>query len=69
MTLGARAALDENYFKRMEAIEFAVKYVDGVGARALDEADVILVGVSRTLEDAALDPPATSATRSRTCRS
>ena len=48
MTPGARAALDENYFKRMEAIEFAVKYDDGVGARALDEADVILVGVSRT---------------------
>ena len=48
MTPGARAALDENYFKRMEAIEFAVKYDDGVGTRALGEADVILVGVSRT---------------------
>ena len=48
MTPGARAALDENYFKRMEAIEFAVKYDDGIGTRALDEADVILVGVSRT---------------------
>ena len=48
MTPGARAALDENYFKRMEAIEFAVKYDDGIGARGLGEADVILVGVSRT---------------------
>jgi len=48
MTPGARAALDENYFKRMEAMEFAVKFDDGVGARGLDEADVILVGVSRT---------------------
>jgi hypothetical protein len=48
MTPGARAALDENYFKRMEAMEFAVKFDDGVGARGLEEADVILVGVSRT---------------------
>jgi regulator of PEP synthase PpsR (kinase-PPPase family) len=48
MTPGARAALNETYFKRMEAIEFAVKYDDGVGARGLDEADVVLVGVSRT---------------------
>jgi regulator of PEP synthase PpsR (kinase-PPPase family) len=31
----------------MEAIEFAVKYDDGVGA-GLSEADIVLVGVSRT---------------------
>jgi regulator of PEP synthase PpsR (kinase-PPPase family) len=31
----------------MEAIEFAVKYDDGIG-RGLDEADIVLVGVSRT---------------------
>jgi regulator of PEP synthase PpsR (kinase-PPPase family) len=47
MEPGARAPLDESYFKRIEAIEFAVKYDDGVG-RGLDEADVVLVGVSRT---------------------
>ena len=47
MTPGARAPLDAQYFKRIEAIEFAVKYDDGVG-RGLDEADVVLVGVSRT---------------------
>jgi len=47
MTPGARPPLDETYFKRIEAIEFAVKYDDGVG-RGLDEADVVLVGVSRT---------------------
>ena len=28
---GARAPLDETYFKRIEAIEFAVKFDDGVG--------------------------------------
>jgi regulator of PEP synthase PpsR (kinase-PPPase family) len=47
MTPGARAPLDSTYFKRMAAIEFAVKYDDGVGA-GLHEADIILVGVSRT---------------------
>jgi regulator of PEP synthase PpsR (kinase-PPPase family) len=48
MTPGARAALDTTYFKRMEAIEFAVKYDDGLGQRGLEEADIVLVGVSRT---------------------
>src|SRR5215510_1211919 len=48
MQPGARAPLDAQYFKRIEAIEFAVKYDDGAGGRGLDEADVVLVGVSRT---------------------
>ncbi len=47
MTPGARAPLDSSYFKRMAAIEFAVKYDDGVGS-GLHEADLVLVGVSRT---------------------
>ncbi|MGH3134261.1 MAG: pyruvate, water dikinase regulatory protein [Gaiellaceae bacterium] len=47
MEPGVRAPLDASYFKRIEAIEFAVKYDDGMG-RGLDEADVVLVGVSRT---------------------
>jgi [pyruvate, water dikinase]-phosphate phosphotransferase / [pyruvate, water dikinase] kinase len=44
---GARAPLDDTYFKRVEAIEFAVRFDDGIGG-GLDEADVVLVGVSRT---------------------
>jgi regulator of PEP synthase PpsR (kinase-PPPase family) len=47
MTPGSRAPLNSAYFKRMEAIEFAVKFDDGVG-HGLEEADVVLVGVSRT---------------------
>ena len=43
----ARPALDEGYFKRIAAIEFAVKNDDGLG-RSLAAADVVLVGVSRT---------------------
>ena len=47
MTPGARPPLNSTYFKRMEAIEFAVKFDDGVGS-GLGEADIVLVGVSRT---------------------
>src|SRR5919199_840637 len=47
MKPGARPALDSTYFKRMAAIEFAVKCDDGLGA-GLEEADIVLVGVSRT---------------------
>jgi [pyruvate, water dikinase]-phosphate phosphotransferase / [pyruvate, water dikinase] kinase len=47
MTPGVRAPLDETYFKRIEAIEFAVRFDDGIGG-GLDEADIVLVGVSRT---------------------
>jgi regulator of PEP synthase PpsR (kinase-PPPase family) len=47
MTPGSRAPLTPAYFRRIEAMEFSVKYDDGVGA-GLDEADIVLVGVSRT---------------------
>ncbi|QDP40635.1 pyruvate, water dikinase regulatory protein [Radiobacillus deserti] len=40
--------LDEDYFKRVEAIEFAVRYDDGRDARGISEADIILIGISRT---------------------
>lgn len=40
--------LDEAYFKRVEAIEFTVRCDDGRDPRALLEADIILIGVSRT---------------------
>lgn len=40
--------LDEEYFNKIEAVEFAVKYDDGKDPRAIFYADIILVGVSRT---------------------
>ncbi|WDV44514.1 kinase/pyrophosphorylase [Clostridiaceae bacterium M8S5] len=40
--------LDEKYFRKVEAVEFAVKYDDGKDARGIKKADIILVGVSRT---------------------
>lgn len=40
--------LDDVYFKKIEAIEFAVKYDDGKEPRGLLGADVVIIGVSRT---------------------
>ncbi len=39
---------DETYFRRIEAVEFTVKADDGKEPRMLRQADIILVGVSRT---------------------
>jgi regulator of PEP synthase PpsR (kinase-PPPase family) len=43
----ARPPLNDAYFRRMSAIEFAVKFDDGLGS-GLADADIVLVGVSRT---------------------
>ena len=40
--------LDEDYYKKIEAIEFAVKYDDGRDPRGILKADIVLIGVSRT---------------------
>lgn len=45
---GALHLLNENYFRRIKAMEFAVKYDDGKDPRGFLEADVVLLGVSRT---------------------
>lgn len=45
---GTMRRLDERYFKRVAAIEFAVKYDDGKDSRGIKKADIVLIGVSRT---------------------
>lgn len=40
--------LDEKYFNRVEAVEFAVKYDDGKDPRGVKKADVVILGISRT---------------------
>ncbi|GFN34689.1 pyruvate, water dikinase regulatory protein [Tepidimicrobium xylanilyticum] len=40
--------LDEKYFRKVDAVEFAVKYDDGKDARGIKKADIVLIGVSRT---------------------
>lgn len=39
--------LDDSYFRRVEAMEFAVQYDDGKDVSAILKADIILLGVSR----------------------
>ena len=45
---GLQHTMDDAYFKRVSAIDFAMRYDDGRSLKGLQEADVILVGVSRT---------------------
>jgi regulator of PEP synthase PpsR (kinase-PPPase family) len=40
--------LDETYFKRIEAIDFAIRFDDGKNSDGVRQADVVLAGVSRT---------------------
>ncbi|WP_375151972.1 pyruvate, water dikinase regulatory protein [Enterococcus mundtii] len=45
---GAVHKLDTEYFNRISAIEFAVKYDDGKDPKGFLDSDVVLLGVSRT---------------------
>lgn len=45
---GALRKLDENYFRRIEAMEYSVKYDDGKHFTDIGEVDALIVGVSRT---------------------
>jgi regulator of PEP synthase PpsR (kinase-PPPase family) len=45
---GRPVALEMDYFKRVAAMEFAVKHDDGLSGEGLNEADIVIVGVSRT---------------------
>ncbi len=40
--------LDESYYRRIAAIDFAIRFDDGKNPHGLKDADVILIGVSRT---------------------
>jgi regulator of PEP synthase PpsR (kinase-PPPase family) len=46
--VGAHLRLDTDYFNRMDALNYAIAHDDGQGGQDLDQADVVLVGVSRT---------------------
>jgi hypothetical protein len=48
LTPGIKHQMDAEYFKRIEAVEFAVKNDDGQSLQNLKRADMILVGLSRT---------------------
>ena len=46
--VGAQHNLDTDYFNRMEALNYAMAHDDGQLGQDLSQADVILIGVSRT---------------------
>src|SRR5271156_5436542 len=46
--VGAQHALDTDYFNRMDALNYAIGHDDGQSTQDLQQADVVLVGVSRT---------------------
>jgi regulator of PEP synthase PpsR (kinase-PPPase family) len=45
---GMKYRLTNEYFRRQEAIEFTVKHDDGMGLDTLGQADIALLGISRT---------------------
>jgi hypothetical protein len=45
---GLLHTIGEDYFRRIEAVEFTVKNDDGAEPRNLPKADLVLVGISRT---------------------
>lgn len=43
----ARDVMDDDYFRRVEAMKYTLAHDDGLAADNLEDADVVLVGVSR----------------------
>ena len=44
----AQHVLDEDYYKRIEAIQFSMAHDDGIRSEEAEDADIVLLGVSRT---------------------
>ncbi|WP_375615669.1 MULTISPECIES: pyruvate, water dikinase regulatory protein [unclassified Bartonella] len=48
LRVSAQHDLNADYFRRIEALDFTIEHDDGQSSSSLSEADVILVGISRT---------------------
>lgn len=48
LTIGAQHVLDSDYFQRIEALNFTLAHDDGVLPTNLNQADIVIVGISRT---------------------
>ncbi len=46
--VGAQHVLDAEYFRRIDALNFTMEHDDGQMLHDIDQADIILVGISRT---------------------
>ena len=47
-TVGGQHVLDLDYFRRIDALNFTMAHDDGQLSDALEEADIVLIGISRT---------------------
>jgi regulator of PEP synthase PpsR (kinase-PPPase family) len=45
---GLDRQLDDDYFRRIDAIDFTIKHDDSMGLSTLDQAEAVILGVSRT---------------------
>jgi [pyruvate, water dikinase]-phosphate phosphotransferase / [pyruvate, water dikinase] kinase len=45
---GVQHAMDAAYFRRIDAVHYTMAHDDGVGTDNLEEADIVLLGISRT---------------------
>ncbi|WP_111738364.1 pyruvate, water dikinase regulatory protein [Bartonella quintana] len=48
LRVSAQHDLNADYFRRIEALDFTIEHDDGKSPKGLSDADVILVGISRT---------------------
>lgn len=48
LSLGLHNSLSDDYYDRMDAINYTINHDDGQNIYDIDEADIVLVGVSRT---------------------
>ena len=47
-TAGSFHMLGDKYFRRIDAMEYTLRYDDGIDVTGLADADIVLVGISRT---------------------
>lgn len=47
-SVGAQHELTDEYFQRIDAMEFAMKFDDAKNPKGFEEADIVLLGISRT---------------------
>lgn len=45
---GLQYRVTKDYYKRQEAVDFTVKHDDGLGLDTLNQADIVILGISRT---------------------
>lgn len=46
--IGAQRIMDKNYFSRISALDYSMAHDDGQNIQTLEDADIILLGISRT---------------------